>query len=54
MKIGTIVHLNETTPEQIAKVRQYGLESCQLVCWDMTKFTDENAASVVADPVNTE
>lgn len=48
MKIGTIVHLNETTPEQIAKVRQYGLESCQLVCWDMTKFTDENAASVVA------
>jgi len=48
MKIGTIVHLDETTPRQIEKVKQYGLESCQLACWDMTKFTDENAASVVA------
>ena len=48
MKIGTMVHLDETTPIHIEKVKQYGLESCQLVCWDMTKFTDEKAASVVA------
>ncbi len=48
MNIGTCVHLLER--EELAKrfqlLKENGFSSCQLMCWEMDKFTDENAAMV--------
>ncbi|MFR1565772.1 MAG: sugar phosphate isomerase/epimerase family protein [Christensenellales bacterium] len=46
MKIGTMVSLNENVAEKIRDVKKYGLQSFQLVCWNMEMFTDENAETV--------
>ncbi len=44
MKIGTLVYLkpDEDIVEKFAKVREYGLSSCQLGSWDPITWTDEN------------
>lgn len=46
MKIGTMVSLNENVAEKIRDVKKYGLQSFQLVCWNMEMFNDENAETV--------
>ena len=54
IKLGTMVNFNEDIKDLAAlktafeNVKKYGLPTCQLCCWDMTKFTDENAAGVTA------
>ena len=54
IKLGTMVNFNEEIKDLAAlktafeNVKKYGLPTCQLCCWDMTKFTDENAAGVNA------
>ena len=48
MKIGTCVRLTsmEDMPGQLAALRQYGFDSCQLVAWEPSLWTDENAAAL--------
>lgn len=46
MKIGTMVALDDNVVAKIGDVKKYGLSSFQLVCWDMARFTPENAALV--------
>lgn len=48
MKIGTMVALDDNVVAKIGDVKKYGLSSFQLVCWDMARFTPENAALVKA------
>ena len=45
MKIGVLVLLTKETDiaAEIKKVKDLGLQSCQICCWDMSLFTDENA-----------
>ena len=49
MKIGTMVALDDNVVAKIADVKKYGLQSFQLVCWDMARFTPENAALVKSE-----
>lgn len=46
MKLGTIVGLNEEVVQRMTKVKDLGLESFQLVNWNMTQFTDDNVERV--------
>lgn len=49
MKIGVLINLHDTTEtidEKFKKVKDYGFESCQLCCWDMSQYTDEIAEKV--------
>lgn len=51
IELGTMVHFSqggdlENLKIAFENVKKYGLTTCQLCCWDMTKFTDENAAGV--------
>ena len=50
MKLGTMVHLGDNVAEKMRDVKKYGLESCQLCCWDMSKLTEEYA-KIVLDAV---
>ena len=45
MKIGTCVSLSsiESMPEKLATLRENGFDSCQLIAWNTTIWTDENA-----------
>ena len=62
MKLGTMVHFSgpdsnlDTLRTAFEKVKQYGLSTCQLNCWDMSKFTDENALGIrrIADDTGIE
>ena len=48
MKLGTMVHLGENVVEKIKDVKKYGLESCQLCCWNKSFMTQEYADKVLA------
>lgn len=41
MKIGIITSLNNSVEENIRKVRELGLDNCQLKCWDEAFLNDE-------------
>ncbi|MGI6294848.1 MAG: sugar phosphate isomerase/epimerase family protein [Armatimonadota bacterium] len=46
LKIGVLVSMGREIETEIKKVRDLGLESCQLATWDPESYTDENAARV--------
>lgn len=41
MTIGVLVRLSESVKEELARVKSFGLTSCQLNSWDMEKMQDE-------------
>lgn len=41
MKVGVLTSLNSKIEENIEKVRDLGLDNCQLKCWNETYLTDE-------------
>ncbi len=41
MKIGTMVFLTENVEKDLKKLVEYDIPTCQLCCWDHSKFTDE-------------
>lgn len=41
LKIGVLVGLGENVREEIAKVRELGLASCQLGCWNPDTYTND-------------
>lgn len=43
MQLGVLVQLNKDVENEIKKVHDLGLKSCQLCSWDESLFTDENA-----------
>jgi L-ribulose-5-phosphate 3-epimerase len=46
MKLGVIISLSDTIEEKLERVRQFGLGTCQLDCWDKTLFTPAMAERV--------
>lgn len=48
MRIGVLVqmHKNMNISEEFKKIREMGMESCQLVCWEREMLTDEWAEKV--------
>lgn len=46
MKLGVFVHLSNNMDEEFAKLKSNGFSSCQLGCWDMSLYSDENAKKV--------
>lgn len=49
MKVGVIVHFNDLNiDKEIAKVRELGMDVCQLGCWKHSIMNDEGAAAVLA------
>ena len=47
MEIGVLVLLNEHIEEEIKKVHDFGMESCQLCAWNFSLFTDEMAERII-------
>ena len=49
MKIGVLInlHSSETIDEKFKKVKELGLNSCQLNCWNMAQYTPEIAEEVL-------
>lgn len=43
MKLGVMAPLEKGPETTIEEVADFGLPTCQVVCWDPTYFTDENA-----------
>ncbi|HHW49448.1 MAG TPA: sugar phosphate isomerase/epimerase [Clostridiaceae bacterium] len=43
MKLGVLVLLNNEVDQEFKKVRDLGLGTCQLCCWDKSYFTEEMA-----------
>lgn len=50
MKIGVLItlHTSDTIDEKFKRVKEFGLTSCQLCCWDMSQYTPEIAEEVNA------
>lgn len=50
MKLGVLVNLNDGNgiEEKIKAVKDMGFTSCQICCWDMNAYTDENANKILA------
>jgi len=48
MNVGVIVRLSENIEEEIKKVHDFGMKTCQLNCWDMAMYTKELAERTVA------
>ncbi|MBO5252586.1 MAG: sugar phosphate isomerase/epimerase [Clostridia bacterium] len=50
MKIGTCVGFNsmETIEEKLVTLKENGFDSCQLVCWEPSVWTKENAVALKA------
>lgn len=48
MYVGVIVRLSENIEEEIKKVYDLGMRSCQLNCWDMSMYTKELAERTAA------
>ena len=50
MKIGVLINLNATSDitEKIQKTHDMGFSYCQITCWDMSLYTDENAERIKA------
>ena len=48
MRVGVVVGLHKDTDlkEKFSELREMGMESCQLVCWDRTLLNEEMAALV--------
>ena len=48
MRVGVVVGLHKDTDlkEKFSELREMGMESCQLVCWDRTLLNEETAALV--------
>ena len=46
MKVGTIVILDEHLKEKFLKLKELGMNSCQLVCWEEKYLTTETARKV--------
>lgn len=46
MKLGSLVNLSPEIDEKFCKLKEIGLSTCQLCCWDESLFTDEMAAKV--------
>ena len=50
MRIGVLVRMDrkKDIETQFAEVKEMGMESCQLVCWDRDLMTNENADKITA------
>ena len=50
MKIGVLInlHTSDAIDEKFKRVKDFGLTSCQLCCWDMSQYTPEIAEEVNA------
>ncbi len=48
LRIGVMMTLRPNVREELQKVRDLGLDNCQLNCWDMSQYSDENATSLTA------
>ena len=50
MRVGVLVQMarEKDIDIQFAEVKEMCMESCQLVCWDRSLFTDENADKILA------
>lgn len=48
MYVGVIVRLDENIEQEIKKVADFGMHSCQLCTWNTAMYTDELAARVKA------
>ncbi len=46
MEIGVLVSLTENIEEEIKKVHDFGMKSCQLCAWNFSLFTDEMAQRI--------
>ncbi|MBQ8254008.1 MAG: sugar phosphate isomerase/epimerase [Clostridia bacterium] len=48
MKLGVLVNLNDGNgiEEKIKAVKDMGFTSCQICCWDMNAYTDENVEKI--------
>lgn len=46
MKLGVFVYLSNNIDEEFAKLKANGFSSCQLGCWDISLYSDENADKV--------
>lgn len=53
MKLGVILGLNREIEKSMAEIKEMGFETCQLVCWDSSLFTDEYVEIVKAAVANT-
>lgn len=49
MRIGVFVHLRQAIEQGLSIVRELELDNCQLGCWDMGLYTDENARRILED-----
>ena len=49
MKLGVLVNLNDGNgiEEKIKSVKEMGFSSCQICCWNMEAYTDENAEKIL-------
>ena len=47
-KIGVVIMVRQNTDvlSEMEKIKNYGFECCQLVCWDMSCYTDVKAAEI--------
>lgn len=46
MKLGTMVALDANVEQSIFNLKKYDFNTCQLCCWDMQAYTDENAEKI--------
>jgi len=46
LKIGVLVSLTQNINEEVKKVREFGLDSCQICCWNPAMYTDEMAEAI--------
>jgi len=46
MRIGVMMGLTPDPDAEMAKVREFGLDNCQVACWDAGIYTDQIARSV--------
>lgn len=48
LKLGVLVGLGHDPEIELKKVKDLGLGSCQISCWDMSLYTDKNVAKLKA------
>ena len=48
MKIGVLFRLESDVANEMKKIADMGLHSCQITCWDMDMLTPEKAEEVNA------
>ena len=48
MKIGVLFKLESDVANEMKKIADMGLHSCQITCWDMDMLTPEKAEEVNA------